>query len=74
MAKRKSQARREAVVAEEDAPVVPEGDVAVEAEPTGAHVTVTYNGGTRVYSKEVHGKDYKALAKEFADKFNGRVA
>lgn len=47
---------------------------AVEPEPTGAHVTVTYPGGSRVYSKEVHGADYKSLAKEFAEKHGGKVA
>lgn len=31
-------------------------------------VIVTWNGGSREYSKEVHGKDYKALAEEFASK------
>jgi hypothetical protein len=37
-------------------------------------VTVTWRGGTRVYSRDVHGKDFKALAKEFAEKKNGTVA
>lgn len=36
-------------------------------------VTVTWKGGSRVYSKEVHGKDYKELAEEFAAKFEGTV-
>ena len=37
-------------------------------------VTVTWRGGTRVYSRDLHGKDFKALAKEFAEKKNGTVA
>jgi hypothetical protein len=45
----------------------------VEEEPHGASVTVTWNGGSRMYSKEVHGKDFKALAKEFAEKHGGKV-
>ena len=37
-------------------------------------VTVTWRGGKRIYSADVHGKDFKALAKEFAEKKNGTVA
>jgi len=37
-------------------------------------VTVTWNGGTRTYSKEVHGDKFKEYAEEFAEKFNGVVA
>lgn len=36
--------------------------------------TVTWRGGVRVYSKEQHGADFKALAQEFADKKEGTVA
>jgi len=36
--------------------------------------TVTWRGGTRTYSAELHGKDFKALAKEFAEKKGGTVA
>ena len=37
-------------------------------------VTVTWSGGERVYSKEVHGKDFADLAAEFAEKKGGSVA
>jgi hypothetical protein len=37
-------------------------------------VTVSWRGMTRVYSEEVHGKDFEKLAKEFAEKFMGEVA
>lgn len=49
-------------------------------ESTGASVTVTWLGsaqrpaGSRVYSKELHGKDYKDIAKGFAAKSGGKVA
>lgn len=36
-------------------------------------VTVTWRGGERVYSKELHGADYKKLAAEFAEKKNGSM-
>jgi uncharacterized protein YlxW (UPF0749 family) len=36
--------------------------------------TVNWQGQSRVYSKEVHGKGYKALAQEFATKKGGIVA
>jgi len=50
-------------------------DVETEEEtPSKGSVTVSWRGNTRVYSKEVHGKDFKALAKEFADKKGGVVA
>jgi len=45
----------------------------VETSSKGS-VTVSWRGNTRVYSKEVHGKDFKALAKEFAEKKGGIVA
>lgn len=37
-------------------------------------VTVTWRLGTREYSKDIHGVDYKKLAKEFSDKVNGTVS
>lgn len=43
-------------------------------EDNGDSVTVTWKGGSRVYSREVHGKEFKAYAKEFAAKKNGEVA
>lgn len=72
------------------APVIDEGldaastDVAAtvastvpESEPVASgkgSVIVTWRGGTRVYSKEAHGADFKALAAEFAEKKGGTVA
>lgn len=35
--------------------------------------TVSWKGKTRTYSKELHGADFKELAKEFAAKVNGKV-
>ena len=51
-------------------------EVAAEvAEPeTSGSVTVTWQGRSRVYSKALHGADYKALAAEFAEKKKGKVA
>lgn len=51
---------------------------AAKAESKGAaknadFVTVTWNGGTRIYSKADHGTDFVDLAKQFADKFNGTI-
>lgn len=37
-------------------------------------VIVSWKGQSRVYSREIHGKDFKALAKEFAEKKGGKVA
>jgi len=36
--------------------------------------TVTYRGGTRTYSKEVHGENFAELAHEFAEKRGGTIA
>lgn len=36
-------------------------------------VTVTFPGGTRVYSREDHGEAFEALAEEFAKKRGGTV-
>lgn len=36
-------------------------------------VSVAWNGGTREFSKEVHGDDFLDLAKQFAAKFNGTI-
>jgi len=36
--------------------------------------TVSWRGNTREYSKELHGSDYRELAKEFAVKVDGKVA
>ena len=35
--------------------------------------TVKWSGGVREYTEEVHGKEYKALAQEFATKKGGTV-
>ena len=39
-----------------------------------SEVTVTWNGGARVFSLETHGADFEALAEQFAAKHNGEVA
>ena len=37
-------------------------------------VTVTCVNSVRVFSKEVHGDDFKELAESFAKKFNGTLS
>lgn len=37
-------------------------------------VSVVLTNSTRVFSKEVHGDDFLALAKSFASKFNGKLS
>lgn len=37
-------------------------------------VSVSFQGKTRVFSKEIHGKDFLKLAQEFANKHNGELA
>ena len=49
-------------------------DTEVVIVPSKGAVTVKWKGGTREYSKEVHGTDFKKLAAEFAEKKNGTVA
>lgn len=49
-----------------------ETPVAVIKEVRG-EVTVTWNGNSRVYSKGLHGADFKELAEEFAGKVGGEV-
>lgn len=34
---------------------------------------VVWKGGRREYSEEVHGEDFEALAKEFAEKKGGKI-
>ena len=52
---------------------------AVEA-TTGKSVTVSWKGsamrpaGSREYSEELHGKDFKKMAQSFAEKVRGVVA
>ncbi len=36
--------------------------------------TVTWNGGVRTYTRELHGDNFAELAEEFAEKKNGSVA
>jgi hypothetical protein len=43
-------------------------------ESTKTSVVVSYRGNTRIYSKEIHGADFKKLAQDFAEKFNGTIA
>ncbi len=45
-----------------------------EAKVQGGALTVLYPGGTRTYSKEVHGDNFADLAKEFAEKKGGTIA
>lgn len=49
-------------------------DAEEEPEIDGDSVTVSWNGGERTYSEEIHGKDFKKLAKGFAIKFGGTIA
>lgn len=37
-------------------------------------VTVTWREGSRVYSKEVHGKEFMSLAKQFVSKHGGTIS
>ena len=46
----------------------------VEEQVSGDSATVSWKGRSRVYTKAVHGKDFRALAKEFAAKVGGKVA
>lgn len=49
--------------------------MAKKAPATGPDTaTVTWNGGSRVYSKEIHGDNFADLAAEFAEKHGGTVA
>lgn len=67
MAKNKTkEVEEEVVVVEESKPVAKK--VARDS------ATVTWRGGTRTYTRDVHGEDFEALAKEFAGKKGGIVA
>lgn len=48
-------------------------EVDVKEDSKASEVTVRWIGGERTYTKELHGKDFKALAKQFADKMKGQV-
>lgn len=59
--------------------VVEEVEVTEEVAPVakkGARnsANVTWRGGTRTYTRELHGEDFEALAEEFAGKKGGVVA
>ncbi len=56
----------------EAAKVAPE--VKEAAKVAKSSVVVTWNGGSREYSKAVHGDAFVELAEEFAGKKNGTVA
>lgn len=40
----------------------------------GDSVNVTWRGNSRTYSKDLHGKEFRALAKEFATKVDGKLS
>ena len=44
-----------------------------EAEETADVAVVHYRGTTREYSKEIHGRSFRKLAKQFAEKVDGEV-
>ena len=46
----------------------------VETTEEAGSVSVRWRGGVRSYTRELHGADFKALAKEFAEKKGGIVA
>ena len=56
--------------------LLPEGDVdsADESEDGDESATVTWNGGSRVYTLKDHGKKYEDLAEQFAGKVGGVVS
>jgi hypothetical protein len=43
------------------------------AKAAKSSVSVTWSGGARTYSREIHGDNFNELAKEFAKKHNGQV-
>lgn len=55
-----------------DAPIE-EAEEPKEEKEEKSSVTVTWRGQSRVYSREVHGADFKKLAKEFAEKKGGEL-
>jgi len=66
---------KKTVAVEVEAVEVVEVVEAVEAvAPSKTVATVTYGGGTREYTQELHGKDFADLAKEFAVKKGGKVS
>lgn len=49
-------------------------DTNAQKSKKGTSATVTWNGGTREFSLEVHGEDFMSLAESFATKFKGTIA
>jgi hypothetical protein len=55
------------------------GDASVVVDPitveeeSKTSVTVTWGNQSRVYSKEVHGKEFRDLAKQFVEKHGGKM-
>lgn len=45
----------------------------VEEKTSRSSVTVVYRAGSREYSRALHGKNFEALAQEFADKKKGTL-
>ena len=74
MASRKKAEVAPEAVEEAAPPEVEETEAVEEAVPSNGSVSVTYPGGTREYSFEVHGRHFKKLAAEFAEKKRGTVA
>lgn len=62
--------RTEREVVDETTEVVEEVDTTSDDKDSA---TVTWRGQSRVYSRDLHGKEFKALAKEFAEKKGGTV-
>lgn len=74
MAKGKKVEEEEPAPAEAEPAVEPVAeDVVEEPKAVGDSATVTWRGGSRVYSRKVHGPKFRDLAKEFATKFNGTI-
>lgn len=65
--------RTEKEVVDETVEVVEEETVEETASGDKDSATVTWRGQSRVYSRDLHGKEFKALAKEFAEKKGGTV-
>lgn len=53
--------------------VVEETNAPAEEKSSKTEVTVTWRGNSRVFSKEIHGDDFKKVAKQFAEKFEGTI-
>lgn len=58
---------------EETETQVEETETQVEEKSSKTEVTVTWRGNSRVFSKEIHGDDFKKVAKQFAEKFEGTI-